>query len=127
MKLEYLTVTGYGKNPPSPEYLIRLSEFSDQEKRDLMKDIQDTVIVKKQPLQLHKLNYIQPIDCSVTLQLSDKDECLMPNGPTGSFTCYLSISSFQEMIELIKHVEDGHNWLTPGEYLDDPAFVIVIW
>jgi hypothetical protein len=73
MKLEYLDATGDGEYPNAfPAYLVRLSEFSDHEKRELMKDIQETVTDKKQPLQLEKLNYIRPIDCSVTLQLSDK-------------------------------------------------------
>jgi hypothetical protein len=125
MKLEYLDATGNGANPnASPAYLIRLSEFTDQEKQNLIKDIQETVIVKQQPLPLHQLNYIQPINCSVTLQLSEKGESLVENGSTNTFTYLLSAASFQGMIEIIKQVEEGYNWLTPAEYLDDPAFLI---
>jgi len=128
MKLEYLDATGGGEYPnASPANLIRLSEFSDAEKHELIKDIQETIILQKQPLQLHRLNYIHPVNCSVTLQVSDNDDCLTLTGPGNAFTCFLSISSFREMIKIMKHVDDGHNWLTPGEYLDEPAFLISKW
>jgi hypothetical protein len=82
MKLEYLDATGNGRYPnASPAFLIRLSEYTDQEMLELAKDIRETVLVRNQPLQLGKLYYINPLNCSITLQISDNEKGVLPNGP----------------------------------------------
>lgn len=125
MKMEFLDVTGNGKYPnASPKYLVRLSEFSDNEQKDLIQRIEQFLENEGQPLELHYLSFIQPINCAVTLKLSEEDMGLENYGKNHEYSCLLSISGYQQMIEIIKNIDGGHNWLTPGEYLDEPAFLL---
>jgi hypothetical protein len=92
-----------------------------------MKSIQETLLDRNEIVKLHELPFIQSINCSVTLQLAAEDECLVTSGGQSEYACLLTQSAFKDMIELIKFSSDGHNWLTPGEYIDDPAFLISKW
>ena len=128
MKMEFLDATGAGEYPnASPKLLIRLSEFTSEEKLNLINSIEKIVLERREILKLHLLSFIEPGNCLINLTLGDEDEGLLKSGPDHEYTCLLSSSAYRDMIEIIKNVGDGHNWLTPGEYLDEPAFLISKW
>jgi len=126
--MEFLDATGGGEYPNiTPKFLICLSDFTDKEKIDLIKSVHQNLIEGNIPLKLHQLPFIEAIDCSVTLQQSPEDEGFTKAGLENDYTCTLSSSSYKDMVEIIRHVGDGYNWLTPGEYLEEPAFLISKW
>jgi hypothetical protein len=89
-----------------------------------MESIQRFLLSTEDSLELDHLPFIHPINCSVTLKRSKEDEGLRNVGKDNKFSCYLSSSGYKQMIEIIKHIGNGHNWLTPGEYYDEPAFLL---
>ena len=128
MKIEFLDATGGGEYPTaSPKSLIRLSEFTNEEKLNLINSIEKIVLEKREILKLHQLSFIESSNCLINLKLGEEDEGLLKLGSNDEYTCMLSLSAYRDMIEIIKNVENGHNWLTPGEYLDEPAFLISKW
>ena len=128
MKMEFLDATGAGEYPnASPKLLIRLSEFTNEEKLNLVNSIEKIVLERREILKLHQLSFIEPGNCLINLKLGEKDIGLLTSGSNREYTCLLSPSAYRDMIEIIKNVEEGHNWLTPGEYLDEPAFLISKW
>ena len=125
MKMEYLDATGGGDYPQaSPKHLIRLSEFTDEDRLGLIESIKESILKNDQSLELNHLSFIQADTCLVSFRLSEEDEGLVKIGAKNEYACFLSPSAYQNMIEIIRHVGEGHNWLTPGEYLDEPAFLI---
>jgi hypothetical protein len=125
MKLEFLDATGNGEYPhASPKYLIRISDFTDAEQNKLIESIGNFQLSLDHSLELHNLLFVQTSNCFVTLQHSRENEGLIKTGEKDEFACLLSLAGFQEMVEIIKNIGSGYNWLTPGEYLDEPAFLI---
>ena len=128
MKMEFLDATGGGEYPnASPKLLVRLSEFTNEEKLNLINSIEKIVLETREILKLHHLSFIEPGNCLINLELGEEDEGLLKSGSNHEYTCLLSSLAYRDMIEIIKNVEDGYNWLTPGEYLDEPAFLISKW
>lgn len=128
MKIDFLDATGGGEYPKaSPKLLIRLSEFSNEEKLDLINAIEKIVLERREILKLHQLSFIESSSCLINLELGEENKSLFKSGSSNEFTCILSTSAYRDMIEIIKSVDDGHNWLTPGEHLDEPAFLISKW
>lgn len=124
MKLEYLDATGNGEFPDaSPARLIRLSQFNEEQKEYLMDTIR-LLISSEKNIWLNELPFIDAVNCQLKLAISDSDEGISMLEKQGKFVCSLTSAYYEEMILIIKHVGTGHNWLTPGEYLDDPAFLI---
>ena len=125
MKMEFLDATDAGMYPDaSPKFLVRLSDFADSEKLELIKLMQENLLEENKPLILHQLPFIQAINCSVAFHTALEDQGLIKTGSKNEFSCLLTSSSFQDMIDIIGNVDSGYNWLTPGEYLDEPAFLI---
>ena len=124
--MEFLDATGGGKYPKaSPRTLVRLSEFSEKDQRNLATRIQKEIINGNDSLALHELDFIDALNCSVTLVVSKEDESLVQTGEMNQYECRLSKLTYQEFVQIILHASgEGYNWLTPGEYLDEPAFLI---
>lgn len=124
MKFEYLDATGNGEFPDaSPARLVRLSQFNPEQIALLIDAIQWLVYSKKD-IWLNELPFIDAINCKLKLVISDENDGISPDGDYEVFICALTTHSYERMVEIITRVETGHNWLTPGEYLDDPAFLI---
>lgn len=124
MKLEYLDATGNGEFPhASPASLVRLSQFN-QEQIALLIDAIQSLVSSKKSIWLNELQYIDAINCKLKLVISDKDDGISPEVDDEVFVCALTASSYERMVEIVNYLGSGHNWLTPGEYLDDPAFLI---
>ncbi|MBY0536624.1 MAG: hypothetical protein K2P88_12310 [Chitinophagaceae bacterium] len=128
MKLEFLDVTSGGEHPTaSPQNLIRISSFSKEEQSKLIESIEIFLQSPENNLALHQLPFVKSNNCSVTLRHSTEDGCLVKTGSYHDYSCFLTVPAYQEMIGIIKNVDGGHNWLTPGEYLDEPAFLISMY
>jgi hypothetical protein len=82
------------------------------------------LVYSKKDIWLNELPFIDAINCKLKLVISDEDDGISPDGDYEVFICALTTHSYERMVEIITRVETGHNWLTPGEYLDDPAFLI---
>ncbi len=124
MKLEYLDATGNGEFPDaSPARLVRLSQFTQEQSGLLISAIQILVFSKKD-IWLDELHFIDAINCKLKLVISDVDHGISHDGHSGVFICALTTYSYDRMVDIINHLGTGHHWLTPGEYLDDPAFLI---
>jgi len=128
MKLELVDATGNGEYPLAiPASLVRLTDFSDSEILDLISSIQTLVLEERKPLAIHNLSFISSHSCEVTFQICEEDRCLVPVGPGNEYVCFLTYGSFVGMLDILRNVADGYNWLTPGEYLDEPAFLVSKW
>jgi hypothetical protein len=124
MKLEYLDATGNGAFPDaSPARLVRLSQFNEEQIALLISAIQRLVSTKND-IWLSELPFVDSINCKLKLKISDEDNGILSEGDDGVFVCALTTHAYDTMVDIITFVENGHNWLTPGEYLDDPAFLI---
>ena len=128
MKLEFLDATGNGEFPnASPKTLIRLSEFTEDEKESLILSIKENLIKENKILDLHQLRFVESIDCKVSLKIGNVDAGLVKSESNNQYVCILSRQAYENMAEKISMVGDGHNWLTPGEYLDEPSLLISKW
>jgi hypothetical protein len=124
MKLEYLDATGNGAFPgASPSSLIRLSQFNEEQIALLIGFIQ-RLISSKNDVWLNELPFIEAINCKLKLAISTGDDGILPVSNDGLFVCALKTHSYERMVEIVTHVKTGYNWLTPGEYLDNPSFLI---
>jgi hypothetical protein len=114
MKLEYLDdISDGGKyKGVVSENLIRLYDFGQIETTKLVELIYQRLIVDKQDLDLTTVDFIEPINCHLTLQISSADKGIMKIGRSGSFICELTEQSYITAIEYMKAAADsGYNWL----------------
>ncbi|ULQ55838.1 hypothetical protein KJS94_14405 [Flavihumibacter rivuli] len=114
MKLEYLSDIGDdGKyKDVVSENLIRLYNFGQKETTMLVNLIYQRLILDKQNLDLTTADFIQSINCHVTLQLSSNDEGVIKTEKEDTFICKLTEQSYNTIIEYMKAAADsGHNWL----------------
>jgi hypothetical protein len=82
------------------------------------------LVSTKNDIWLSELPFVDAINCKLKLKISDEDNGILPEGDDEVFVCALTTHAYDTMVDIITFVETGHNWLTPGEYLDDPAFLI---
>jgi hypothetical protein len=125
MKLEYLddiSHSGKYKDVVS-ENLIRLYDFGKKETSQLVNLIYQRLILDKQSLDLTTADFIQPINCHLTLQLSSSDEGIIRTNKENFFICKLTEQTYSTAIEYMKAVADsGYNWLC-GTSSDDIDFL----
>jgi hypothetical protein len=91
--------------------------------------IQQTVIEEGKSLNICELDFIKPVNCNLTLRISDQD--LGITSPDNlSFYCDLTIIAYKDMVTLMKPfcvVDDsgGYQWLydvdTPIDFLISPG------
>jgi len=114
MKLEYLDDLSYsGKyKDVVSDNLIRLYDFRQNETADLVDLIYQRLIVDKQSLDLTTVDFIQSINCRVTLQLSSSDEGVIKTDKPDFFICKLTQQTYITAIDYMKAAaESGYNWL----------------
>jgi len=105
MKLEFLgDLTDGGKyvNVVS-ERLIRLYDFNRHQALSLKEVIEKELLVRQKDISLSSLDFVEPINCSLTLKLSivDRGIALVDNG---DFECYLTDTAYKEMTYLIEPI-----------------------
>jgi hypothetical protein len=114
MKLEYLdNISDGGKyKDVVSENLIRLYDFEQKETKQLIELIYQRLIIGKQNIDLKTLDFIQPVNCHLTLQVSSSDKGIMKTDSPNFFTCRLTKQTFITAIEYMKAATDsGYNWL----------------
>lgn len=114
MKLEYLDdISNGGKyKDVVSENLIRLYDFGLKETTQLVNLIYRRLILDKQTLDLTTADFIQPINCNVTLQLSSSDEGVIKTDKENLFICKLTEQTYITAIDYMKAAADsGCNWL----------------
>ncbi|MFK8059637.1 MAG: hypothetical protein AB8B78_06040 [Polaribacter sp.] len=123
MKLDYLEdYNGLQEN------IVRLFNF-DKAEAILFRDLLiDTIINKKQKLDLSQVNFIDTEECNLIFGLFKTDEGILTKD-NETFFCILTIESFIEMVKLLepfcKKESKGYQYLydvdTPTDLLFAPA------
>ena len=113
MKLEYihdLTAGGKYKDVVS-ENLVRLYHFDKIQTEKLTTLISKYIIGKKEKLNLSDIEFIESVNCQLTLQLSDTDIGILRTQKNDIFNCYLTKDTYLTAIEIMKTIDSGYNWL----------------
>jgi hypothetical protein len=96
MELDYLhDINDHDQN------IIRLYNFNKAEAilfRDLLKD---TIIDKRQKLDVSKVDFIEPRNCNLIFGLFKSDEGILTEDKE-TFFCVLTLEGFHKMVELIE-------------------------
>jgi len=96
MKLKFLeNINAYG------EHAIRLNDFDKAEASKFLKVLKDLVSGSRQMIQLSAHDFIVPINCSLTLRISETDEGIITED-NREFFCDLTPEAYKEMILLIE-------------------------
>ncbi|WP_271407006.1 hypothetical protein [Tenacibaculum soleae] len=95
MELDYIAnINGHDEN------LVRLYNFNKAEAikfRDLLKE---TIIEKRQKLDLSEVDFIEPSNCNLIFGLFKSDEGILTKD-NETFFCILTLSGFETMLKLI--------------------------
>jgi len=116
MKLEFLDDISDGGRFQDivSDRLVRLYDFDAIQATKLKDNIIEHILKANKALDLSSLDFIEPINCSLTFIISDKDEGLKSH-EKNNFVCALTPSSYQEMTLLIEpfceREIDGYQWL----------------
>jgi hypothetical protein len=109
------------------EQLIRLYDFDAAEATSFCEAIQTTIITNKQTLDLALLSFIVPVNCLLTLEITDTDEGISYKGKE-TFVCQLTLESYKQILKQCQPFCEGKSrgfqWLyeldTPIDFLFSP-------
>lgn len=109
MKLEFLY-----KINEFDEHAVRLSDFNSLEAKAFRAALIDSIIDNKKELEVHTLNFIFPVNCSLTLRLCEED--LGIEEVIGKHLyCDLTLDAYKKMVKLLepfcKKESKGYQWL----------------
>lgn len=98
----------------SGEHMIRLYNFNMSQAIKFRNSIQDSILIKKNPLNLSDLEFIEARNCELTLRIADDDIGIISED-TVLFFCDLTLEGFQEMVDLLQPFcvkeTKGYQWL----------------
>ena len=123
MELDYIeNVNGLHEN------VVRLYNFNKAEAMQFRDLIQETVLDKRERLDLSKVEFISPRNCNLILGLFRSDEGILSED-NKTFYCVLTREGFQEMLRLIapfcKKESRGYQYLydidNPTDLLFSPT------
>jgi hypothetical protein len=123
MELDYIeNINEFGEN------VVRLYNFDKSEAIKFRELIIDTVINRKQKLDLSQVDFIEPRNCNLILGLFKTDEGIISED-NETFYCALTLASFNNMLKLLepfcKKETLGHQYLydvdNPIDLLFSPA------
>ena len=130
MKIEFLDdISDGGRFPDAdPNQLVRLYDFDSLQAAILRQTIQKVIIESNKKIDLTTLDFIQAINCNLTLHISDTDKGITTSD-NKNFVCNLTIEKYKEMIYLMEPFCDketnGYQWLydldTPIDFLFSPG------
>ena len=96
MELDYIeNINGLGEN------VVRLYNFNKAEAIQFRAVLQDTVIDKKQKLDLSEVDFITPRNCNLIFGLFKSDEGIITKD-NETFFCILTLSGFKNMLNLLE-------------------------
>ena len=113
MKLEYLDdISDGGKyKDVVSENLIRLYDFDQSQTRKLADLFLQNLITNNHTVDLSQVDFIEAINCQLTLRISPNDKGILRTEHQNIFTCELTKKTYQTAIEIMKGVNSGFNWL----------------
>lgn len=130
MKLEFLDdISDGGKfTGVVTNQLIRLFDFDKTEAEKLSQAIQQTIIERKEILHLSNLEFIEPVNCNLTLRLADAGNGITTTDKS-NFICDLTLHQYENMVNLLQPFSlkdsNGYQWLydvvTPIAFLFSPG------
>ena len=96
MEIDYIeNVNGLGEN------VVRLYNFNKAEAIQFRALLQDTIINKKQKLDLSEVDFITPRNCNLIFGLFKSDEGIITKD-NETFFCVLTLSGFKNMLKLLE-------------------------
>ena len=96
MEIDYIeNVNGLGEN------VVRLYNFNKAEAIQFRALLQDTIISKKQKLDLSEVDFIAPRNCNLIFGLFKSDEGIITKD-NETFFCVLTLSGFKNMLKLLE-------------------------
>jgi hypothetical protein len=96
MELDYIeNVNEYGEN------ILRLYNFDKSQAIQFRDLIKDTIINKKQKLDLSQVEFIEARNCNLILGLFNTDEGIISND-NKTFFCALILESYKNMLRLLE-------------------------
>jgi hypothetical protein len=109
MKLDFIeNIDGHDQS------IVRLYNFNKKEAIKFRDLLEDTVIAKKQKLDLSQVDFITPRNCNLIFGLFKTDEGILTKD-NQTFFCILTIDGFKKMIKLIapfcKKESKGYQYL----------------
>jgi hypothetical protein len=130
MKIEFLDdISDGGRFPDAdPNQLVRLYDFDNLQANMLRQTIQKVILENNKEVDLTTLDFIQAVNCNLTLQISDTDKGITTSD-NKYFVCNLTVKKYGEMIFLMEPFCDketnGYQWLydldTPIDFLFSPG------
>lgn len=122
MKLEYLeNISDGGKfKQVVSDNLIRLYDFDKSQATFFAQIIHQVLIVDKHVLNLSTIKLIEPVNCTLSLQLSPVDIGILRGEQPSTFTCNLTEQSYLRIIQMVTAASGGYYWLcdTSAENID---------
>ncbi len=120
MKLEFLDDA---TQDDAADHVLRLYDFSAVEALGFQQAIHQTLLTEGKPLDLTKLDFIEPLNCKLVLYLSDMDKGITVVG-NGEFVCELTTAGYETMVELVEPFCNGvygfqflYEIITPIDFL----------
>jgi hypothetical protein len=123
MKVDYIeNFNGLDEN------LVRLYNFDKKEANKFKNLLEETVINKRQKLNLAEVDFIETKNCNLIFGLFKSDEGILTKDDE-TFFCILTLEGFKNMVKLIepfcKKESRGHQYLydvdTPTDLLFCPS------
>ena len=108
MKLEYIEdINGYD------EHAVRLSDF-DSAQANTLRDVINQVIADKKEIELTTLDFIELLNCKLTLRISEEDLGISTTDYV-IFFCDLTVGSYKNTAKLLepfcRKESRGYQWL----------------
>lgn len=130
MKLDFLDdLTGHGKYPHAdPDKLLRLYDFDSHEAAQLKSFIDKEVIASQHELSLSALDFVECLNCTLTLKPSFQNVGISVPLDDKNFVCELTLKDYRTMSNIIEHFTNddkinGYDWLyDPNEDKVDLLF-----
>ena len=116
MKIEFLVdISDGGRFPDAdPKQLVRLYNFDNMQAKMLRQAIQKEILENNKEIDLTTLDFIQAVNCSLTLKISDTDKGITTLD-NKNFVCNLTVKKYEDMIFLMEPFCDkenkGYQWL----------------
>ena len=130
MKLEYLDdISDGGKyTGVETDKLVRLYDFDDIQAQKFYDAIQQEILGHNKDLDMKELDFIEKLNCNLTLRLADKDLGITTVDKK-NFFCDLTETAYQNMLNLLEPFfgkeTSGYQWLydlnTDVEFLFSPG------
>jgi len=123
MKLDFIdNINEFGEN------VVRLYDFDKEESIKLRDLIINTIVERKQRLDLSKIDFIESRNCNLILGLFKTDEGIL-SSDNETFYCALTIDNYLTMLQLMEpfclNNTKGYQYLydidNPTDFLFSPA------